>query len=1151
MNSNSNRTTSSSSSNNNSPSNRRNSHNNNNNSSTTTTATSQVYYEEVLNTAAALALQHRSNSHSNTHNDDTQQQQQQQQRKLNRFDPYSYNHQSDDTENTRSIETISKMNNISTNSSYSTTSSASPTRSFIKSPSQNSTSANNHNSNNNIMSMSDEDALILSSLPKQPISNFPNESDRKRIIGCLASILSRMYDYENYGLLNYTSYNHGDNDYDDDNNDINAKGERTQIQLESIENDKFTVVPVESMEYNVDDMDEIDVNQDDEPTSTPFGGKKIHKGLPVTKSLPSPDKKKKASPSKQNQSNNTNNRRNRASKSAIFEQEQYRRRRHEVYCSFLVFAADLLLLDKSNAVAFLPLLGSMLGEDKDKPPIKNNNQSVKNATGNDIVPPSTAASGRLENKNRNKNNSEESRKSEPELILRGWTHDEEEASIGLSPAPSTDSYYNHSNHRNGASPQVETSIPDKESKKSKKDTWDNNDILIPFVESLSPGAGFQCLALLLTNYLLRSQVGYDARIRHILKKLGIVLISHDMKTSGDYENKNDDYLARLATRKYEALEDAVALKLLKLSAAQEKEAALEGKKADNTTDSDTKRSLIRKRIVTGLKVGSAGIAAGTLFAVTGGLAAPGIAAGLAASGLTATAAAASIVTTLTSTAAVTTIFGIGGGSLAAYKTHRRVKGITEFVVIKEERRRASRDDTEIVDGNLFSTICISGWLTDEKDFQRPWGVEPTNPPVSDWTEKLIRFYAIYNPDYVSRSQDILKRWKGEERQLWAILRKKYGRDPDHLYPLQNYPHRRLPISFFESEVIDNLLTELGYVVNNEESLENLDDRYGMLNINMSSSDADDTLSTTPSMLRQYSERKSFISGISDSFEDDIPKNGDRELKSNKHIQQIWDYKGEYGGELLTVRWESDLLVELCDSVTDMAVDMVGTAAREILKQTALSTLITAIAWPYGLVRAASMIDSTWTLAIERADLAGIELARRLLESKAGNRPVVLVGFSMGARTVYSCLKELARHQLEWEERRKSLNKDRKFAELREPASIIEDAIMMGLPNHLSLPSWVSCRSVVAGRLVNCYSGKDLILSLMFQLNRLSGVLRPVCGTSPVNVAGVENYDVSNFISGHSDYCKRTGHILRMINHGCPYRPNVVITIPREFANIAL
>ena len=42
---------------------------------------------------------------------------------------------------------------------------------------------------------------------------------------------------------------------------------------------------------------------------------------------------------------------------------------------------------------------------------------------------------------------------------------------------------------------------------------------------------------------------------------------------------------------------------------------------------------------------------------------------------------------------------------------------------------------------------------------------------------------------------------------------------------------------------------------------------------------------------------------------------------------------------------------------------------------------------------------------------------------------------------------------------------------------------MGLPNHLSLSSWKACRRVVAGRLVNCYSRKDLILSLMYQIKK--------------------------------------------------------------------
>lgn len=111
-----------------------------------------------------------------------------------------------------------------------------------------------------------------------------------------------------------------------------------------------------------------------------------------------------------------------------------------------------------------------------------------------------------------------------------------------------------------------------------------------------------------------------------------------------------------------------------------------------------------------------------------------------------------------------------------------------------------------------------------------------------------------------------------------------------------------------------------------------------------------------------------------------------------------------------------------------------------------------------------------------------------INSTAGHRPVILAGFSMGARVIYSCLKELARHQEIWEaqqqkkqlpsSRRMMASKDGKddtgqdkLKYIREPASIVEDAILMGTPNHVSLKSWEACRRVVAGRIINCYSRK--------------------------------------------------------------------------------
>lgn len=269
----------------------------------------------------------------------------------------------------------------------------------------------------------------------------------------------------------------------------------------------------------------------------------------------------------------------------------------------------------------------------------------------------------------------------------------------------------------------------------------------------------------------------------------------------------------------------------------------------------------------------------------------------------------------------------------------------------------------------------------------------------------------------------------------------------------------------------------------------------------------------------------------------------------KHLLTVWDYHANYGGELYTVQWESALLMELCDSVTDQMIEWGISATRTILHTTVFATLMTAVTIPYSLVLAANTIDSSWTMATERADRAGKELAKSLIDSSAGHRPVILVGYSMGARVIYSCLKELATHQEIWEahqqkkrlpvtSRRRTSGKgvdksgdDLKY--IREPASIVEDAILMGTPNHVSIKSWEACRRVVAGRMVNCYSRKDYILSLMFQLKRFQGILRPVCGTSNVAVDGVENYDVTDLISSHTDYCLVAGEILKRIRHGQP------------------
>jgi len=147
-----------------------------------------------------------------------------------------------------------------------------------------------------------------------------------------------------------------------------------------------------------------------------------------------------------------------------------------------------------------------------------------------------------------------------------------------------------------------------------------------------------------------------------------------------------------------------------------------------------------------------------------------------------------------------------------------------------------------------------------------------------------------------------------------------------------------------------------------------------------------------------------------------------------------------------------------------------------------------------------LIDDPYQIVVIRTDEAGKELAKCILQSDE-RRPVTLVGFSFGARVIYSCLRELARQQDIWEEVRaakehgtveeskssrssfllksKKNKDDLRFDYDREPTSLVGDVLFIGLPRAIDTKVLTSCRRVTGGRLVNCYTWNDWLLSLMF------------------------------------------------------------------------
>lgn len=212
-------------------------------------------------------------------------------------------------------------------------------------------------------------------------------------------------------------------------------------------------------------------------------------------------------------------------------------------------------------------------------------------------------------------------------------------------------------------------------------------------------------------------------------------------------------------------------------------------------------------------------------------------------------------------------------------------------------------------------------------------------------------------------------------------------------------------------------------------------------------------------------------------------------------------------ESYVLQWESKHLIAVSTAIQDWLTSAI---ALEMMKHgammTVLSTLLTALAWPATLLYVIDIIDSKWTVALNRSDKAGKLLAEVLLKGLQGQRPVTLVGFSLGARVIFRCLQTLA--------------------ESENGAGLVERVVLLGTPIGIKDMNWEATRKVVAGRYVNAYSTNDWMLGIAFRANLLT---QGLAGIQAVDVPGIENVDVTELIEGHSSYLWKTHHILQQLD----------------------
>jgi hypothetical protein len=210
-------------------------------------------------------------------------------------------------------------------------------------------------------------------------------------------------------------------------------------------------------------------------------------------------------------------------------------------------------------------------------------------------------------------------------------------------------------------------------------------------------------------------------------------------------------------------------------------------------------------------------------------------------------------------------------------------------------------------------------------------------------------------------------------------------------------------------------------------------------------------------------------------------------------------------EVFALRWELEALQKLGNSMESVVKSAVWSAAKkEIIARTIFASLMEAL-WPVALLKVGKLVDNPFSVAKSRAEKAGIVLADALINRTQGERPVTLVGYSLGARLIFYTLLSLAE---------------------RRAFGLVESAVLIGAPCPSDVAAWVAIRSVVSGRLVNVYSENDYILAFLY---RTSSIQFGVAGLKPVQgVNGIENVDVSEMVSGHLRYEHMIGTVLEKI-----------------------
>lgn len=227
------------------------------------------------------------------------------------------------------------------------------------------------------------------------------------------------------------------------------------------------------------------------------------------------------------------------------------------------------------------------------------------------------------------------------------------------------------------------------------------------------------------------------------------------------------------------------------------------------------------------------------------------------------------------------------------------------------------------------------------------------------------------------------------------------------------------------------------------------------------------------------------------------------LNDESDIVTPWRVLPSSETEVFALRYEMKTLLSLGTALQDLVQSFAWKTLKiEIIKRTVLATLWAAL-WPIQVLAAASNVDNPFNRASNRSKKAGRLLADALINKIQGERPVTLIGYSLGATAIHACLQSLAE---------------------RKAFGLIDNVVIIGTPAPSDAAHWRTLRCVVSGTIFNVYSENDMMLGFVYRMHSLA---LGVAGLQAIEgVHGVQNLDLSEKVSGHLRYPSLTGEILK-------------------------